>query len=112
MQKVQNIDCIDFLHKIDDDAIDLILTDPPYIISKESGMDEHYKKVENNECSKTEEEWLSYKPNLKKPESELKKDNGKGWSKENYLKYGSIYGKKYCVRTDYGEWDSLFTLDY
>ena len=30
---------------------------------------------------------------------------------ENYLKYGSIYGKKYCVKTDYGEWDREFTLE-
>ena len=30
--------------------------------------------------------------------------------KRNYLKYGSIYGSKYAVRTDYGKWDSGFTL--
>ena len=112
MEKLQNIDCIEFLHKIDDESIDLILTDPPYIISKDTGMNEHYKNVKNNECTKTEEEWESYKLNLKKPASELKKDKGVGWSKENYIKYGSIYGKKYCVKTDYGEWDSEFTLDY
>ena len=29
----------------------------------------------------------------------------------NYLKYGTIYGKKYCVQTDYGSWDSEFTLE-
>ena len=27
------------------------------------------------------------------------------------MKYGTIYGKKYCVKTDYGEWDSEFTMD-
>ena len=27
------------------------------------------------------------------------------------MKYGSIYGKKYCVKTDYGKWDSEFTLE-
>jgi site-specific DNA-methyltransferase (adenine-specific) len=27
------------------------------------------------------------------------------------MKYGTIYGKKYCVKTDYGEWDSEFTFD-
>ena len=31
--------------------------------------------------------------------------------KENYMKYGTIYGKKYCVQTDYGTWDSDFTLE-
>ena len=27
------------------------------------------------------------------------------------MKYGSIYGKKYCVKTDYGNWDSEFTME-
>ena len=27
------------------------------------------------------------------------------------MKYGSIYGKKYCVKTDYGAWDSDFTME-
>ena len=27
------------------------------------------------------------------------------------MKYGTIYGKKYCVKTDYGEWDSNFTME-
>ena len=27
------------------------------------------------------------------------------------MRYGTIYGKKYCVRTDYGDWDSQFTID-
>ena len=31
--------------------------------------------------------------------------------RENYLKYGSIYGKKYAVRTNYGDWDSEFTME-
>ena len=31
--------------------------------------------------------------------------------KENYLKYGTIYGKKYAVKTDYGDWDKDFTMD-
>ena len=31
--------------------------------------------------------------------------------KNNYLKYGSIYGKKYAVVTDYGDWDNNFTME-
>jgi site-specific DNA-methyltransferase (adenine-specific) len=27
------------------------------------------------------------------------------------MKFGTIYGKKYCVKTDYGEWDSKFTME-
>ena len=30
-------------------------------------------------------------------------------SKENYLKYGCILGKKYCKKTDFGDWDKDFT---
>ena len=30
---------------------------------------------------------------------------------QDYLKYGSIYGKKYAVTTNYGKWDSEFTLE-
>ena len=26
------------------------------------------------------------------------------------MKYGTIYGKKYCVKTDYGDWDANFTM--
>ena len=32
--------------------------------------------------------------------------------KQNYLKYGTIFGSKYSVQTEYGEWDtSFFQLD-
>ena len=27
------------------------------------------------------------------------------------MKYGSIYGKKYCVKTDYGDWDNNFKIE-
>ena len=104
---IQNIDGLTYLDTIADNSINLILTDPPYIISKESGMDEHYNKVkfneENNIVSiKTEEEWKHYK----QTNNILNDDN-----KQNYIKYGSIYGKKYCVKTDYGNWDSDFNID-
>jgi site-specific DNA-methyltransferase (adenine-specific) len=75
-------------------------------------MDKHYNAVKENEEKgikyvKTEDEWLEYKNNnnliSEKGELEIQK--------ENYLRYGTIYGKKYCVRTDYGEWDKNFTMD-
>ena len=31
--------------------------------------------------------------------------------KENYMKYGSIFGSKYSVQTEYGEWDTSFTME-
>ena len=27
------------------------------------------------------------------------------------MKYGTIYGKKYCVKTNYGNWDNEFTIE-
>ena len=104
---IQNEEGLEFLKKIDNNSIDLILTDPPYIISKDSGMDKHFNKIKENEENgvdfmKTEEEWEEYKE-----QNNIDNDN----NKENYIKYGSIYGKKYAVKTDYGEWDSDFTID-
>jgi len=103
---IQNTNGIDYLQKIENNSVDLILTDPPYIISKNTGMNEHYNNVKHNEENniefvKTDEEWEVYK-------TENNIDNDE--NKEKFIKYGSIYGKKYCVKTDYGEWDSEFTM--
>lgn len=94
-----------FLQTVDKNSIDLVLTDPPYIISRESGMNTHFNKVESlgaEELTKTEEEWENYKV----MKGVLTDDK-----KANFLKYGTVYGKKYCVKTDYGDWDKNFTLD-
>ena len=104
---IKNINGIEYLKTINNNSIDLILTDPPYIISKDSGMNEHYNNVKFNEDNdiqqvKTEDEWEEYK-NLNGIEDDT--------NKEKYIKYGSIYGKKYCVKTDYGNWDSDFTME-
>jgi site-specific DNA-methyltransferase (adenine-specific) len=104
---IQNTDGLKYLQTIQANSIDLILTDPPYIISKDSGMNEHYNNVKFNEDNnieyvKSEEEWETYKT-----ENAIDDDN----NKEKYMKYGSIYGKKYCVKTDYGAWDSDFTME-
>jgi site-specific DNA-methyltransferase (adenine-specific) len=115
---IQNKDGFEYLSKIKNNSIDLILTDPPYIISKESGMNSHYNKVKENEAAgiktvKTEKEWIEFKTknDEKLVGDETKLDLSQPIQKENYLKYGSIYGKKYCVQTDYGNWDSDFTME-
>src|SRR5210317_923447 len=105
--EIKNVDGLEYLQTIKDNSIDLILTDPPYIISRSSGMNTHYNNVRdielnNNTLIKTEKEWNEYKL-----ENSISNDN----NKMNYLKYGTIYGKKYCVKTDYGDWDSNFTID-
>jgi len=98
---------LEYLSTLKDKSIDLVLTDPPYIISRDSGMNTHYNTVKENERKnvqqvKTETEWLAYKE-----ENGLTDDS----KRENYIKYGTIYGKKYCVKTDYGDWDSKFTIE-
>lgn len=97
---------IEYLETIKDKSIQLILTDPPYITSRKTGMDEHYnmvKKMDNmNVNSKSEDDWMEYKKK-NNIEDDTKKDK--------YIKYGSIYGKKYAVKTEYGEWDANFTME-
>ena len=104
---IKNMEGLQYLLTIPNNSIDLILTDPPYIISKDSGMNEHYNNVKSNEENniefvKTEQDWDIYKRDNNITDDE---------NKEKYMKYGSIYGKKYCVKTDYGDWDSEFTMD-
>jgi DNA modification methylase len=112
---IENTDALLFLKTLDKKSVDLILTDPPYIISKDSGMNKHYNVVaKHNEDKinvKTEEDWIEYKKKLDKPLEELENDKGDGWSKENYIKYGTILGKKYATQTIFGEWDENFTME-
>ena len=107
MIEIKNMEGIDYLKSIAANSVDLILTDPPYIISRDSGMNTHYNTVKSNVAKniqfvKTEEEWEQYKI-----EKNLVDDS----KKENFMKYGTIYGKKYCVKTDYGDWDKDFTIE-
>ena len=104
--EIENKDGLEYLKTIENDSIDLVLTDPPYIISKESGMNNMYNQVKSKSNQKTKEQLQDYQKN----------QNEKGLTmnekqKENYLEYGSVYGKKYAVKTDYGDWDRNFTID-
>ena len=84
---VHNQEGIEYLNSLTDNSIDLILTDPPYIISKESGMNKFVKEVEALDASgknkKTEEEWLQFK---------AKKGYTDDKYRENYIKYGNKSG--------------------
>lgn len=104
---IQNVDGLQYLATIDNNSVDLILTDPPYIISRDTGMNAHYNAVKESEASgityvKSEAEWTQYKT-----DNNIEIDD----KKDNYMKYGTIYGKKYCVKTDYGDWDKDFTME-
>jgi DNA modification methylase len=107
---VQNINGFELLSQIENNSIDLILTDPPYLISSDTGMEKFKKQVdtnkETNTNQKTEEEWEKVKDKYNKIT-----DMTQDVMKENYIKYGSIYGKKYAVQTDYGDWDKDFTIE-
>ena len=50
MIEIKNMEGIDYLKSIAANSVDLILTDPPYIISRDSGMNTHYNTVKSNEA--------------------------------------------------------------
>jgi len=115
---IKNADGLEFLSTLANDSVDLVLTDPPYITSRETGMDKWKDHVElldsSNKNAKSEKQWQEYSKKLKFGElfpatKDLQKEISK--AKGNFIKYGSIYGKKYAVRTDYGKWDSEFRME-
>jgi DNA modification methylase len=142
---IKNQDGLQFLSGLPDESVDLVLTDPPYITSRDSGMDKWVDHVAERDADgsfeKTAEEWealqksidwgkffdadasfVKLKKRLEESDPELKagekekriqsfKDNALARMEKDYLKYGSIYGKKYAVRTNYGKWDSEFTME-
>ena len=103
---IYNQEGIEYLNTLKDNCVDLILTDPPYIISKDSGMNKFVKEVAALDASgknkKTEEEWVTFK---------AKKGYADDKYRENYIKYGNTSGNKYAFKTDYGEWDKQFTIE-
>ena len=123
MINLQNMDGLEFLESLPDNSVDLVLTDPPYITSRETGMDKwvthtQEQDKEGSKDARTELQWNNYKTKEEWDQwfekSNIKKENRANRlakMKKDYIKYGSIYGKKYAVTTDYGEWDSEFTLE-
>ena len=112
---IKNQEGLQFLSALPDESVDLVLTDPPYITSRDSGMDKWVDHVAAQDASggfiKTVEEWesLSAATDWNKFFGDKKRNLEP--LKKDYLKYGSIYGKKYAVRTNYGKWDSEFTME-
>ena len=108
---IQNKEGLEYLSTIEDKSINLILTDPPYITSRKTGMGDLHKMIEENkkkgiEFVKTEEQWEKVKDKYVG-----KKDMSEETMKVNYMKYGSIFGSKYSVQTEYGDWDENFTME-
>ena len=108
---IQNIDGIQYLSSIDNNSIDLVLTDPPYITSSETGMGNLHKQIQENKANgiktvKTEEDW-----SLVKDKYIGKNKMTDETMKQNFMKFGTIFGAKYSVQTEYGEWDTSFTME-
>ena len=66
MISLVNQEGVEFLSDIPDNSVDLILTDPPYITSRESGMNKWVDHVAKQDAVgstdiMTETEWLNYK---------------------------------------------------
>ena len=103
---IENKDGVEFLKSLDDNSIDLIITDPPYLISKETGMNTFQKEVQkidqSGENKKTPEQWEIFK--VKKGFTDDKYRN-------NYIKYGNTSGNKFAFKTDFGVWDKEFTIE-
>ena len=61
MNEIKNIEGLCYLETLDNNSVNLVLTDPPYITSRKTGMDEHTKIVKEYEKTKknlkTEEDW-------------------------------------------------------
>lgn len=123
--KILNQEGLEFLKSVESNSVDLVLTDPPYITSRETGMQkwaEHVKKQDELGAppAKTIKEWekhvyldtgYEYWKEFFKNSKVTDKNKACKRMQEDYLKYGSIYGKKYAVTTDYGDWDSQFDLE-
>src|SRR5210317_2362058 len=58
---IRHCDGRDLLKSLADGSVDLILTDPPYIISHETGMNALHDAIESGKnLTKTEKEWEDY----------------------------------------------------
>ena len=94
---IQHKDGIEFLKSLQDNSVDLIITDPPYLISKETGMNTFQKEVkkieQSGENKKTQEEWEQFKS---------KKGYKDNKYRSNYLKYGNTSGNKFAFKLEYG----------
>lgn len=98
---VENKDGLSFLENISDNEVSLVITDPPYIISKTSGMQKQFNDINSKTSSKSLEQWNIFSKDKVYTEEQ----------KKNYMKYGSIMGKKYAYRSEFGDWDKNFTME-
>ena len=119
---LRNCEGICLLKTLTTKSVDMILTDPPYVISRDSGMNTLADTLETADGAalktdaqwevyrgkRTTEEWITYLENNGFSATEFDKKMAE--FEKNYLLTGHILGKKYAVKTDYGDWDKQFTM--
>lgn len=109
---LKNQEGLEYLDTIDNNSIDLVLTDPPYITSTETGMGNLFKQIQENKASGkefvcSEDDWDKVKEKYIGKKENITEEK----MKDNFLRYGSIYGSKYSIQTEYGDWDKNFTME-
>ena len=121
IENIVNEEGLGFVRNLEKNSIDLVLADPPYITSHSTGMDlwvDHIKarkaapsayrteaQFNNLKTQQEWDEWLTNGGHL----TSKQRDSALKQAKKNFLEYGSIYGSKYAVKTNYGNWDKQFT---
>jgi len=65
MNKIYNLDCLDFLRSIPSESVDLVLVDPPYFEVMDNDWDNQWKSEKDylNWCK----EWVSESVRVLKP---------------------------------------------
>ena len=101
---LKNQEGLEYLDTIDNNSIDLVLTDPPYITSTETGMGNLFKQIQENKASGkefvcSEDDWDKVKEKYIGKKDNITEEK----MKDNFLRYGSIYGSKYSIQTEYGD---------
>ena len=102
--EIKKQDGLEFLNSLPKNSVDLILTDPPYMISTQTNMNKFRDKViaKNGENMKTEKDWEKYK---------LERGYVDDRYKKRWIKYGNSAGKKFAYRTMFGCWDNNFIIE-
>ena len=116
---IKNCRGLEYLNTIPDNTIDLILTDPPYIISRNTGMNKHYNDVKfnSNKLERTDEQWIKFwekyvKKNRIDEEVSVESENNKlslssplaraliGKNKDSVVEFSSPKGiKTYSIKS-------------
>jgi site-specific DNA-methyltransferase (adenine-specific) len=88
---------LELLSTIEKDSVDLVLTDPPYLISRKSGMQSHKDR-------KPDDEGYNQVSKVKDKDGNILKD-------EDGKDLETKYGRTFATATDFGAWDKDYTIE-